>query len=95
MPLRKNRIAEMCADGAYERECFVIDPGQCRDLVARCFDECSKEHAKEISATAASTPTEIGTILGGCTEKRYIAELEKQGKIHREGRCADPSKFFR
>jgi len=37
----------------------------------------------------------MGVLLGGCTERPSIAELEKLGKVNRKEQCSDPSNFFR
>lgn len=93
--LRKDLIEKMCGEGAYERACFDVDSQRCRDLAAQCFDGCASQHAREISAAGRRSPTEMGVLLGGCTERHYIAELEKLGKVNRKGQCSDPSNFFR
>lgn len=93
--LRKTRIEGMCKEDAYERVCFEVDRDGCRELVAEHYDACAKDHAAELTVAAKRTPKEIGTLLGGCTAKRYIEDLEAQGRIDRTGRCEDPSSFFR
>jgi hypothetical protein len=93
--LRETRMEGMCKDGAYERACFEVDRDGCRKLVAEHYDACVKDHASELTVAAKRTPEEIGTLLGGCTAKRYIEDLEGKGRIDRTGRCEDPSSFFR